>query len=103
MRRLWGVLAAELILVFFLCFVCAGFESLAVGDGGVSWQDENAQAGAAVSANVSAELARYDFSGIDQYLSRHRLNQDGGIIFGSCGNDAVGPVGGCRGAGPPHR
>ena len=81
MRRLWGVLAAELILVFFLCFVCAGFESLAAGDGGVSWQDENAQAEAAVSANVSAELARYDFSGIDQYLSRHRLNQDGGITF----------------------
>ena len=38
MRRLWGVLAAELILVFFLCFVCAGFESLAAGDGGVSWR-----------------------------------------------------------------
>ena len=51
MRRLWGVLAAELILVFFLCFGCAGFESLAAGDGGVSWQDENAQAEAAVSAN----------------------------------------------------
>ncbi len=81
MRRLWGVLAAELILVFFLCFGCAGFESLAAGDGGMSWQDENAQAEAAVSANVSAELARYDFSGIDQYLSRHRLNQDGGITF----------------------
>lgn len=78
-RRLWGVLAAEMILVFFLCFGCAGFEALAAGDGGVSWQDENAQA--EVSANVSAELARYDFSGIDQYLSRHRLNQDGGITF----------------------
>ena len=81
MRRLWGVLAAELVLVFFLLFGCAGFESLAAGDGGMSWQDENAQAEAAVSANVSAELARYDFSGIDQYLSRHRLNQDGGITF----------------------